>query len=99
MSAKRKFRLGAFIQATGHHISAWRHPNTQIDAGLNFEHYKEITQTAERGLFDAVFLADSPGIWGGSPETQIRNGKIAHFEPVTLFSALSSVTKNISPIF
>jgi N-acetyl-S-(2-succino)cysteine monooxygenase len=72
MSAKRKFRLGAFIQATGHHISAWRHPNTQIDAGLNFEHYKEITQTAERGLFDAVFLADSPGIWGGSPETQIR---------------------------
>jgi alkanesulfonate monooxygenase SsuD/methylene tetrahydromethanopterin reductase-like flavin-dependent oxidoreductase (luciferase family) len=95
MSAKRQFRLGAFIQATGHHISAWRHPNTQIDAGLNFEHYKEITQTAERGLFDAVFLADSPGIWGGSPETQSRNGKIAHFEPVTLFSALSSVTKNI----
>ncbi|OBQ35374.1 MAG: hypothetical protein AN485_13760 [Anabaena sp. MDT14b] len=39
MSAKRQFRLGAFIQATGHHISAWRHPNTQIDAGLNFEHY------------------------------------------------------------
>jgi alkanesulfonate monooxygenase len=95
MSAKRQFRLGAFIQATGHHISAWRHPNTQIDAGLNFEHYKEITQTAERGLFDAVFLADSPGIWGGSPKTQSRNGKIAHFEPVTLFSALSSVTKNI----
>ncbi len=95
MSAKRKFRLGAFIQATGHHISAWRHPNTQIDAGLNFEHYKEITQTAERGLFDAVFLADSPGVWGGSPENQSRNGKIAHFEPVTLFSALSSVTKNI----
>ena len=95
MSAKRQFRLGAFVQATGHHISAWRHPNTQIDAGLNFEHYKEITQTAEQGLFDAVFLADSPGVWGGSPETQIRNGKIAHFEPVTLFSALSSVTKNI----
>ena len=95
MSAKRQFRLGAFVQATGHHISAWRHPNTQIDAGLNFEHYKEITQTAERGLFDAVFLADSPGIWGGTAQTQIRNGKLAHFEPVTLFAALSSVTKNI----
>jgi alkanesulfonate monooxygenase SsuD/methylene tetrahydromethanopterin reductase-like flavin-dependent oxidoreductase (luciferase family) len=88
MSTTRKFRLGAFIQATGHHISSWRHPDAQEDAGLNFEHYKEITQTAQRGLFDAVFLADSPGVWGGSPETQYRNGKIAHFEPVTPFLGL-----------
>ncbi|MCA6573744.1 MAG: LLM class flavin-dependent oxidoreductase [Pseudanabaena sp. M57BS1SP1A06MG] len=95
MSQKRQFRLGAFIQATGHHVSAWRHPDTQIDAGHNFEHYKQITQTAERGLFDTVFLADSPAVWGGAPETQSRNGKIAHFEPVTLFSALSAVTNHI----
>ncbi|MFN7356857.1 MAG: LLM class flavin-dependent oxidoreductase [Pseudanabaena sp.] len=95
MSQKRQFRLGAFIQATGHHVSAWRHPGAQIDAGHNFEHYKQITQTAERGLFDTVFLADSPAVWGGAPETQSRNGKIAHFEPVTLFSALSAVTNHI----
>ncbi|OKH46230.1 nitrilotriacetate monooxygenase [Calothrix sp. HK-06] len=95
MSKTRKFRLGAFIQATGHHVSAWRHPDSQADAGLNFEHYKEITQTAERGLFDAVFLADSPGVWSSSSETEGRNGKIVHFEPVTLFSALSSITQNI----
>ena len=95
MSQKRQFRLGAFIQATGHHVSAWRHPEAQIDAGHNFEHYKQITQTAERGLFDTVFLADSPAVWGGAPETQSRNGKIAHFEPVTLFSALSAVTSHI----
>ncbi len=42
-----------------------------------------------------MFLADSPGIWGGTPETQKRNGKLVHFEPVTLFAALSSVTKSI----
>ncbi|MCZ2201321.1 MAG: LLM class flavin-dependent oxidoreductase [Cylindrospermopsis raciborskii PAMP2012] len=95
MGKKRKFHLGAFIQATGHHVSAWRHPEAQIDAGSNFQHYRKITQTAERGLFDAVFLADSPGIWRGTPETQKRNGKLVHFEPVTLFAALSSVTKSI----
>ncbi|MGI0491435.1 LLM class flavin-dependent oxidoreductase [Alkalinema pantanalense CENA528] len=95
MSKLRQLRLGAFIQATGHHVSAWRHPDAQIDAGLNFAHYKHITQTAERGLFDAVFLADSPGVWGGAPESQSRNGKIVHFEPVTLFSALSAVTERI----
>jgi N-acetyl-S-(2-succino)cysteine monooxygenase len=95
MITSRKFRLGAFIQATGHHVSAWRHPDAQIDAGLNFEHYRQITQTAEQGLFDAVFLADSPGIWGSAPDAQSRNGKIVHFEPVTLFSALSAVTQKI----
>lgn len=95
MSRARRFRLGAFLQATGHHVSAWRHPQTQMDAGLNFEHYKRITQTAERGLFDAIFLADSPAVWGGDPKTQYRNGKVAHFEPVTLFSALSAVTQHI----
>jgi alkanesulfonate monooxygenase len=95
MVKKRQFRLGAFVQATGHHISAWRHPDAQIDAGENFEHYQQITQTAERSLFDAVFLADSPGIWGGPPESQKRNGKLARFEPITLFSALSAVTKHI----
>ncbi|MEH2306123.1 LLM class flavin-dependent oxidoreductase [Nostoc sp.] len=96
MTTTRKLRLGAFIQATGHHISAWRHPDSQADAGLNFEHYKEITQTAERGLFDAVFLADSPSLQdNGEPEVLKRNGKLAKFEPVTLFSALAPLTKHI----
>ncbi|HEY9616537.1 MAG TPA: LLM class flavin-dependent oxidoreductase [Microcoleaceae cyanobacterium] len=95
MKRTRQFRLGAFIQATGHHVAAWRHPQAKIDAGLNLEHYQQITQTAERGVFDAVFLADSPGVWGGTPESQFRNGKVVHFEPVTLFAALSAVTKHI----
>ncbi|MBL1177228.1 LLM class flavin-dependent oxidoreductase [Pantanalinema sp. GBBB05] len=95
MSTTRQFRLGAFIQATGHHVAAWRHPDAQIDAGFNIEHYQAIAQTAERGLFDAVFLADSPGVWGGTPESQFRNGKAVHFEPVTLFASLSAVTKHI----
>lgn len=95
-TSKRQLRLGAFVQATGHHISAWRHPESQADAGLNFEHYKEITQTAERAKFDAIFLADSPSLEASDdPETLKRNGKLAKFEPVTLFSALAAVTSHI----
>jgi FMN-dependent oxidoreductase (nitrilotriacetate monooxygenase family) len=92
-----KLRLGAFVQATGHHIAAWRHPDAQADAGLNITHYKELAQTAERGKFDLMFVADSPGGWNtdGDPEAIRRNGKAAHFEPVTLWSALSVVTGNI----
>jgi hypothetical protein len=42
-------KLGAFFHPTGNHVAAWLHPDAQIDAGTNFRHYAEITQTAERG--------------------------------------------------
>src|SRR5262245_18749257 len=70
MSSQRKIRLGAFIMGPGHHVAAWRHPSAQADGAFNFEHLKRVTQTAERGLFDAVFLADGlatqfhPGAYG-----------------------------------
>jgi len=41
-------KLGAFFHPTGNHVAAWLHPDAQIDAGTNFRHYAEITQTAER---------------------------------------------------
>ena len=34
----------------------------QADAGINFKHYVEIAQTAERGKFDMIFLADNIGV-------------------------------------
>lgn len=94
---KRQIRLGAFIMATGHHIAAWRHPDAQADAGHNIDHYRELAQTAERGKFDMVFVADSPAGWDAAadPEVRSRVSHSAHFEPVTLWSALSQVTDNI----
>jgi N-acetyl-S-(2-succino)cysteine monooxygenase len=94
--SQRKLKLGAFIQATGHHIAAWRHPGSQVDSGTNIDHYQEVAQLAERGLFDLVFLADSPGVWEqGNKGAQSRHGRIAHFEPVTLFAALSATTRHV----
>jgi alkanesulfonate monooxygenase len=92
--SSRKIRLGAFILGPGHHVAAWRHPSAQADGSFNFQHLKNITQTAERGLFDAVFLADGlatqfhPGAYG-------RTAYAGVFEPVTLFAALSAVTEHI----
>ncbi|MDQ8023385.1 MAG: LLM class flavin-dependent oxidoreductase [Moraxellaceae bacterium] len=94
--SQRKLRLGAFIMATGHHIAAWRHPGSQIDSGVNIDHYIEVARTAERGLFDQVFVADSPGIrWIDDPEAFSRQGRVSHFEPVTLWAALATATKHI----
>lgn len=93
----RQIRLGGFLQATGHHVAAWLHPDAQADAGLNLAHYIALAQEAERGLFDLVFVADSPGGYGNPHDLEVfsRDGKTAHFEPVTLWSALSQHTKRI----
>lgn len=94
---KRQLRLGAFIMATGHHTAAWRHPDAQADAGLNIDHYRELAQTAERGKFDLVFVADSPAGWerAKDPEALRRTAQGAHFEPLTLWAALSQATEHI----
>lgn len=52
----KQLRLGAFLPGAGQHIAAWRHPGSNASGPLNFEHYKRLAQTAERGLFDALRL-------------------------------------------
>lgn len=90
----RKIRLGAFLPGGGQHIAAWRHPDQPADGATSFEFHKELARTAERGLFDAYFLADGLAIaFGGGIEG--GNAKVAGFEPVTLFSALAPLTENL----
>ncbi|WP_273429092.1 LLM class flavin-dependent oxidoreductase [Chitinibacter tainanensis] len=95
--SQRQLRLGAFIPAYGHHVAAWRHPATPANAGQDFQHYKRLAQTAERGLFDAVFLADGLAA-RGEGEAGERSAYSDHFEPLTLLSALSAVTEHIGLI-
>jgi len=96
--AKRQIKLGAFLMETGHHIAAWRHPDTHLAGGLDFSHYAELAQIAERAKFDAVFFADSVGIRDTNLASLSRTARADHFEPLTLLAALSVVTKNIGLI-
>jgi FMN-dependent oxidoreductase (nitrilotriacetate monooxygenase family) len=92
----RQLRLGAFFNPTGHHVASWRHPDAQADAGINVAHYVELAQTAERAKFDMIFLADNICVREAGMEALSRSAQyIANFEPLTLLSALSMVTKNI----
>src|ERR1700683_5604324 len=96
MSTKSQMRLGAFFNPTGHHVASWRHPHAQGHAGINFQHYLEITRTAERGKFDMVFLADNLGVRQAHMEALSRSAQyIANFEPLTLLSALATHTSYI----
>src|SRR5579883_2137680 len=93
---KGQLKLGAFLMNTGHHIAGWRHPNAQADGGLNFAHYREVAQAAERAKFDMIFFADNVGIRNErNPQALSRVSQNLHFEPITLLSALSAVTDPI----
>ncbi|WP_308217775.1 LLM class flavin-dependent oxidoreductase [Streptantibioticus silvisoli] len=98
MSAHRRMmKLGAFLPAPGHHVAAWRHPNARPDGGLDFDYYRSIVQTAERGRFDMVFLSDGAGVrthYKDADELS-RQGRMVHFEPLTLLSALAVHTTHI----
>src|SRR6201990_472006 len=93
---KEQLRLSAFFNPTGHHVASWRHPGAQADAGVNFKHYVEIAQTAERAKFDMVFLADNICVREANMEALSRSAQyIANFEPITLISAIAAVTERI----
>ncbi|MEA3028230.1 MAG: hypothetical protein QOF91_3515 [Alphaproteobacteria bacterium] len=93
--AIRKMKLGLFIRPCGHHIASWRHPLAQADAGVNFPHFVEMAQTAERGFFDMLFSADNHTVWTASESAIERVHYVAWMEPYTLLSALSGFTRNI----
>lgn len=87
--------LNAFLMATGHHVAGWRHPAARADGGLDFEHYRHLAQTAERGCFDAIFLSDTLAMLPGSPAALSRMSRTEHFEPLTLLAGLAAVTERI----
>jgi alkanesulfonate monooxygenase SsuD/methylene tetrahydromethanopterin reductase-like flavin-dependent oxidoreductase (luciferase family) len=65
-------------------VAAWLHPDAQIDAGTNFRHYAEITQTADGGKFDLMFVADAVATRDGKLEALSRWPQyMAYFDPLT----------------
>src|SRR5262249_13228620 len=94
--SQKKMRLAAYFNPTRHHVSSWRHPLAETDAPIHFKHYIDIAQTAERGKFDMIFLADGLATREADIEAISRSVQfVAHFEPLTLLSALASVTSKI----
>ncbi|WP_219838506.1 LLM class flavin-dependent oxidoreductase [Paenibacillus sp. R14(2021)] len=88
--SRRQLKLGALLHGVGGNPAMWRHPETLPDASVNFELYKSWVQKAEAGKLDLIFIAD--GLY-------INEKSIPHFqnrfEPISLLSALASVSRKI----
>ena len=95
-SARQQMSLAIHFHPTGHHVAAWLHPRSQLDAGSNAAHYLQMARTAERGKFDLIFLADTLAIRESDLRAQGRWPQyVAYFEPLTLLSAMAAVTSRI----
>jgi FMN-dependent oxidoreductase (nitrilotriacetate monooxygenase family) len=90
MSNNRQLRLGTILHGASGNMSAWRHPAAIPDASINFEFVKDTALKAEQGKLDFLFVAD--GLY-------INEKSIPHFlnrfEPLTVLSALASVTTHL----
>lgn len=94
-TTKKQMALGAMMYfPAGEHISSWRHPEADAEGVMDFNYYKRIVQTAERGKFDMFFYADELYVWDRF-ESGISHSNSIRPEPFTLLSALSVVTEHI----
>ncbi|WP_421995237.1 LLM class flavin-dependent oxidoreductase [Roseococcus sp.] len=97
MSSPKQIGLGLSMRYLGYHAAAWRHPSADPDAASKLSHYAYIAQTAEKAKLDMVFLADGIGLRTRDtpPGALQRSHQTFELEPITLLSALSSVTSHI----
>ncbi len=89
----RQLHLNLFIQARGHHETAWDHPDATPLALTDIAYYQDLARRAEAAKFDSVFFADSLTLSGDAA----RNGRL-WLEPITLLAALAVSTNRIGLI-
>ncbi len=90
-SHPRLMHLNLFMRMYGHHPSAWRRPSTDRKDAFDPEYFVNLAKVCERGLFDAVFLADTQmPMWG---RADISMGSV--FEPMSLISYMAAKTDRI----
>lgn len=89
----RQLHLNVNILHSGFYGSAWRFPGSDPAAFIDVQHYVKIAQTAERGTFDAVFLADTPS-FGERPEYRPYQA----LEPTIVLATVAAATERIGLI-
>ncbi|GAB6928644.1 LLM class flavin-dependent oxidoreductase [Paenibacillus sp. JCM 10914] len=90
MTRAREMKLSAYLVGTGMHASSWKLADAYPGASIDIDYYRQLAQTAERGKFDMVFLADSLAI-----NEESHPNILNRFEPITLISALAGATSRI----
>ena len=95
----RKIVLGTILYPSGHHVAAWRHPSTQVDANIDVAHYIAAARSAEAAGFEIAFISDRLGVPKSRAEALRRVDEWSHgFEALTLASAVATATRTIGVV-
>ncbi len=89
----RSLILNSVIRAIGFTQGGWRHPEATPERALDLTYYQEYAQISERGLFDGLFVANTPAARSNDWTTLF-----SPLEPVALLSALAATTTHIALI-
>src|SRR6204780_3203048 len=93
--SSRQAHFAVFLVGVGYHESAWKLADPADLAGpARFGVLERATQTAERGLLDAVFFAGSPGL----EIFRARYFPQVGFDPLEILAALSRSTTRVGLI-
>jgi FMN-dependent oxidoreductase (nitrilotriacetate monooxygenase family) len=100
-SKQKPIRLNAFdMNCVGHQSPGlWTHPRDRSDSYNTLEYWVDLARTLERGLFDAVFLADVLGVYDvyrGSARTALENAvQVPVNDPLMVIPAMAYATRNL----
>lgn len=83
-----------------HTVMSWAAPgDNRLDAMSDLKKWQELARTLERGKFDGLFFADTPGVFDryrDSHEDAVKYGVCwPSHDPAVLLSALAASTENL----
>ncbi|EWT03870.1 5,10-methylene tetrahydromethanopterin reductase [Intrasporangium chromatireducens Q5-1] len=93
--------VNGFEMATPGHINhgLWRVPGNRRTDYTKLSYWTDLARTLERGLFDAVFLADVVGTYTtyqGSRRAALRAGmQVPNIDPMFVVPAMAAVTEHL----
>ena len=93
--------VNGFEMATPGHINhgLWAVPGNRRTDYTTLGYWTDLAQTLERGLFDALFLADVVGTYTtyqGSRRAALRSGmQVPNLDPLLIVSAMAAVTEHL----
>ncbi|WP_413725928.1 LLM class flavin-dependent oxidoreductase [Sodalis sp. RH16] len=88
--SKKQMHINVNILSSGSHGASWRANEGNPLGYIQIEHYQEIAKVAERGLLDAVFLADALAI-SFNPGTHPSWA----LDPAVIVAGMAAVTSRI----
>ena len=98
---RKQIKLSHFHMSTPSQSWAgmWTHPDDRGRHYTDLQYYVDMAQIAERGLFDAVFFADSIGLmdkFGGDARESIRAGAMCPMnDPTFAIPAMAYATRHV----